>query len=275
MQFSNANSINIGRLVLQVVYYVHAYLEFLKEERIAGGESINVRVPTGNPGNILAAYFTERMGLSTDKLICASNDNRMLFDFFETGIYDESREFILATSPPMGIPASSNLEHLLYLSVGYDATETREFAEALKASGRYTVTEEMRKTTCGFAGSHATQERVAARIRPSYEKTDHVIDTHTAATSEIYEDYRKKSGDKAPTVIANTASPLRFSRTVMETIMGNISKFDDFAILELSHDKAGVPLPPAVEEIRRAEVRHNRSCKPTEMESMARSILFE
>ena len=275
VQLSSANSINIGRLVPQIVYYVHAYLELLKEEKVAEGESINVCVPTGNFGNILAAYFAKRMGLPIDKLICASNDNKVLFDFFETGVYDKNREFILTTSPSMDILVSSNLERLLYLSAGCDAAKTRELMEALKTSGKYAVTEEMRQATRDFAGGYATQEEVAARIRSLYEKTGYVIDTHTAVASKVYEDYRKKSGDKTPTVIASTASPFKFSRAVMEAIAGDVSKLDDFAVLELLRDKAGVPFPPAVEEIRHAEIRHNRSCKPAEMEAMVRSILFE
>ena len=275
MQLSSANSINIGRLVPQIVYYVHAYLELLKEEKISEGEKINVCVPTGNFGNILAAYFAKRMGLPIDKLLCASNDNKVLFDFFETGVYDKNRDFILTTSPSMDILVSSNLERLLYLSAGCDAAKTRELMEALKTSGKYAVTEEMRKATCDFAGGYATQEEVAARIRSLYEKTGYVIDTHTAVASKVYEDYRKKSGDKTPTVIASTASPFKFSRAVMEAIVGDVSKLDDFAVLELLRDKAGVPFPPAVEEIRHAKIRHNRSCKPADMESMVRSILFE
>ena len=275
VQLSSANSINIGRLVPQIVYYVHAYLELLKEEKVAEGESINVCVPTGNFGNILAAYFAKRMGLPIDKLICASNDNKVLFDFFETGVYDKNREFILTTSPSMDILVSSNLERLLYLSAGCDAAKTRELMEALKTSGKYAVTEEMRQATRDFAGGYATQEEVAARIRSLYEKTGYVIDTHTAVASKVYEDYRKKSGDKTPTVIASTASPFKFSRAVMEAIAGDVSKLDDFAVLELLRDKAGVAFPPAVEEIRHAEIRHNRSCKPAEMEAMVRSILFE
>ena len=267
VQLSSANSINIGRLVPQIVYYVHAYLELLKEEKIAEGEKINVCVPTGNFGNILAAYFAKRMGLPIDKLICASNDNKVLFD--------KNREFILTTSPSMDILVSSNLERLLYLSAGCDAAKTRELMEALKTSGKYAVTEEMRQATRDFAGGYATQEEVAARIRSLYEKTGYVIDTHTAVASKVYEDYRKKSGDKTPTVIASTASPFKFSRAVMEAIAGDVSKLDDFAVLELLRDKAGVPFPPAVEEIRHAEIRHNRSCKPAEMEAMVRSILFE
>ena len=215
------------------------------------------------------------MGLPIDKLICASNDNKVLFDFFETGVYDKNRDFILTTSPSMDILVSSNLERLLYLSAGCDAAKTRELMEALKTSGKYAVTEEMRQATRDFAGGYATQEEVAARIRSLYEKTGYVIDTHTAVASKVYEDYRNKTGDKTPTVIASTASPFKFSRAVMEAIAGDVSKLDDFAVLELLRDKAGVPFPPAVEEIRHAEIRHNRSCKPADMESMVRSILFE
>ena len=275
VQLSSANSINIGRLVPQIVYYVHAYLELLKEGRIAEGAAINVCVPTGNFGNILAAYFAKQMGLPIQKLICASNDNKVLFDFFETGIYDKNRDFILTTSPSMDILVSSNLERLLYLSAGCDAAKTRELMEALKTGGRYAVTEAMRKAISDFVGGYAIQTEVAARIKALYEKTGYVIDTHTAVASKVYEDYRKQSGDVTPTVIASTASPFKFSRAVMEAIAGDVSGLDDTAVLELLRDKAGVPFPPAVEEVRHAEIRHNRSCTPAEMEAMVRTILFD
>lgn len=274
VQLSSANSINIGRLVPQIVYYVHAYLELLKEEKITEGEKINVCVPTGNFGNILAAYFAKRMGLPIDKLICASNDNKVLFDFFETGVYDKNREFILTTSPSMDILVSSNLERLLYLSAGCDAAKTKALMEALQSGGKYALSAEMRAAMADFAGGFATQEEVAERIRSLYEKTGYVIDTHTAVASKVYEDYRKTSGDTKPTVIASTASPFKFSRAVMEAIAGDVSALDDFAVLDELRKKAGIPFPPAVEEIRDAEVRHTRSCKPEEMKEEVRDILF-
>ena len=274
VQLSSANSINIGRLVPQIVYYVHAYLELLKEEKITEGEEINVCVPTGNFGNILAAYFAKRMGLPIDKLICASNDNKVLFDFFETGVYDKNRDFILTTSPSMDILVSSNLERLLYLSAGCDAAKTKALMEALQSGGKYALSAEMRAAMADFAGGFATQEEVAERIRSLYEKTGYVIDTHAAVASKVYDDYRKTSGDTKPTVIASTASPFKFSRAVMEAIAGDVSALDDFAVLDELRKKAGIPFPPAVEEIRNAEVRHTRSCKPEEMKEQVREILF-
>ena len=274
-KLSSANSINWGRLVPQIVYYFSAYADLLAAQKIQAGDTVNFTVPTGNFGNILAGYYAKRMGLPVGKLVCASNENNVLTDFLRRGIYDRRRPFYQTMSPSMDILVSSNLERLLYLSADCDAAKTRELMEALKTSGKYAVTEEMRKATCDFAGGYATQEEVAARIRSLYEKTGYVIDTHTAVASKVYEDYRKKSGDKTPTVIASTASPFKFSRAVMEAIVGDVSKLDDFAVLELLRDKAGVPFPPAVEEIRHAKIRHNRSCKPADMESMVRSILFE
>ena len=273
-KLSSANSINWGRLVPQIVYYFSAYADLLAAQKIQAGDTVNFTVPTGNFGNILAAYFAKRMGLPIDKLICASNDNKVLFDFFETGVYDKNREFILTTSPSMDILVSSNLERLLYLSAGCDAAKTKALMEELQSGGKYALSAEMRAAMADFTGGFATQEEVAERIRSLYEKTGYVIDTHTAVASKVYEDYRKKSGDTKPTVIASTASPFKFSRAVMEAIAGDVSALDDFAVLDELREKAGLPFPPAVEEIRNAEVRHTRSCKPEEMKEQVREILF-
>lgn len=273
IQLSSANSINIGRLVPQVVYYVWSYLKLREAEEIEKGEQINVCVPTGNFGNILAAYFAKCMGLPVKKLICASNDNKVLFDFFRTGRYDRNREFILTSSPSMDILVSSNLERLLYMSCGGDAAENRVMMRQLKSVGRYRVTLDMRERMKDFVGYYADQEEVAARIRELYENTGYVIDTHTAVASAVYEKYRAESGDETKTVIASTASPFKFSRAVMTAIRGELGEMDDWEILELLKETAGIPLPPAVEEIREAEIRHRRECDPDAMEQEVADIL--
>ena len=273
IQLSSANSINIGRLVPQVVYYVWAYLKLRENGEIAEGEKINVCVPTGNFGNILAAYFAKHCGLPVDKLICASNDNNVLTDFFNTGVYDKNRDFMITTSPSMDILVSSNLERLLYLASGCDTAEDRVLMRLLKETGKYRIPQKMRDAMVDFRGGCAVQEEVAARIRDLYEKSGYVIDTHTGVASAVYEKYRKETGDETKTVIASTASPFKFSRAVMSAIQGDVSGLDDWEVIDLLSEKAGIPIPPAVEEIRTAEVRHRTECDPDKMEETVAKLL--
>ena len=219
-QFSSANSINIGRLVPQIVYYVYAYAKLLENGEIQEGEQINVTVPTGNFGNILAAYFAKQMGLPIDKLICASNDNKVLYDFFKTGVYDRRREFILTNSPSMDILISSNLERLIYLSTGCDGEKTGRLMKDLAEKGMYEIT-----------------------------------------------------GDTKKTVIASTASPYKFSRSVVEAIEGPGSSEDEFTYIDRLNAISGVALPQAVEEIKSAPVRHHMECEKDGMKETVRGIL--
>ena len=272
-QFSSANSINIGRLVPQVVYYVNAYAKLLENEEIEDGEKINVVVPTGNFGNILAAYYAKQMGVPIDKLVCASNDNKVLFDFFQTGDYDRNREFILTTSPSMDILISSNLERLIYLSTGCDAEETKKRMEELSKDGKYSVTGEMRARMADFVGGYADQAANAAEIKRLYDETGYMIDTHTGVASCVYHNYVKETGDTKKTVIASTASPYKFSRSVMEAIFGSEEGKGEFELIDEMEKASGVKIPQAIEEIRKAEIRHNRQCKPEEMEKTVSEIL--
>lgn len=272
-QLSSANSINIGRLVPQVVYYVYAYAKLLAEGEIADGEKINITVPTGNFGNILAAYFAKQMGLPVDKLICASNDNKVLFDFFRTGTYDRKREFILTTSPSMDILISSNLERLIYLSCGCDAAKTKELMTELSRDGAYTVTEEMKGRMADFWGGYADQAANAAEIKHLYDETGYMIDTHTGVASCVYRNYVKETGDTKKTVIASTASPYKFSGSVMEAIFGKSEGKDEFVLIDEMAKASGVAIPQAIEEIRTAPIRHNRQCAPAEMEQTVADIL--
>ena len=182
-QFSSANSINIGRLVPQVVYYVYAYAKLLQNEEIAEDEEINVVVPTGNFGNILAAYYAKNMGIPIAKLICASNENKVLYDFFQTGTYDRNREFVLTTSPSMDILISSNLERLIYKISGEDARKDTDLMTELKTKGSYAITGEMKANLADFAAGYATEEQVAKTIHDIYEDTGYVMDTHTAVAA--------------------------------------------------------------------------------------------
>ena len=272
-QFSSANSINIGRLVPQVVYYVYAYANLVKNGEIADGEKINVTVPTGNFGNILAAYFAKQMGVPIDKLICASNDNKVLYDFFKTGVYDKNRPFILTSSPSMDILISSNLERLIYLSTGCDAEKNAELMENLSRNGAYTITEEMKKAMSDFWGGFATQEEDGAMIRKVFKETGYLMDTHTGVGAAVYQKYQKETGDQTKTVIASTASPYKFSRSVMEAIAGPQDEADEFALIDKMSRLSGTEIPQAVEEIRTAPIRHNRECSVEAMKAEVKDIL--
>ncbi len=272
-QFSSANSINIGRLVPQIVYYVYAYAQLLKEGRIADGEAINVVVPTGNFGNILAAFYAKNMGLPIKKLICASNDNKVLYDFFETGVYDRNREFVLTTSPSMDILISSNLERLIYRIAGNDAEKNAALMAALSGQGKYEITAEMKEKLADFYGNYATEKETAATIKELYEETGYVIDTHTAVAATVYNKYKAQTKDEAKTVIASTASPFKFTRSVMEAIDEKYASMDDFALVDELSKLANVKVPNAIEEIRTAPVLHDRVCDKEEMKAVVKEFL--
>ena len=212
-------------------------------------------------------------GLPVGRLICASNDNKVLYDFFRTGIYDRKREFILTSSPSMDILISSNLERLIYLSTGCDAAKTRELMEELTRDGKYTVTDDMRERMADFSGGYATQEENAAEIKRLFDDTGYMIDTHTGVASCVYRKYVKETNDTAKTVIASTASPYKFSRSVMEAIYGSEEGKDEFELIDEMEKASGVAVPAAIEEIRNAEIRHNIQCTPDTMESTVADIL--
>ncbi len=272
-QFSSANSINIGRLVPQIVYYVYAYTRLLGEGRVKAGEEINVVVPTGNFGNILAAYYAKEMGLPIHKLICASNDNKVLYDFFSTGTYDKNREFVLTTSPSMDILVSSNLERLIYKIAGEDAAQNAELMRQLSAGGVYSITDTMREGLKDFVGGCATVSETKETIRHIYEKDQYVIDPHTAVAACVYEKYVQESGDDHVTVIASTASPYKFTRSVMEAIDPASADEEDFALADRLSELSGVKVPAAVEEIRNAPVLHKTVCEKEEMTNVILEFL--
>lgn len=272
-QLSSANSINIGRLVPQIVYYVYAYAKLVQNGEIENGDEINITVPTGNFGNILAAYFAKQMGIPVKTLICASNDNKVLYDFFQTGTYDKKRDFILTTSPSMDILVSSNLERLIYLSTGCDAAVSKVLMEELGKNGEYTVTNEMRAVMKDFVGGYATEAENAAEIKKVYDDTGYMIDTHTGVASAVYRKYAAATGDAAATVIASTASPYKFSHSVMEAVFGDQGGKDEFAIIDELCEASSVSVPNAVEEIRNAEIRHRRECDADKMEMTVAEIL--
>ena len=272
-QFSSANSINIGRLVPQVVYYVYAYSKLYAEGEIEKGEKINVVVPTGNFGNILAAYYAKNMGLPIDKLICASNDNKVLYDFFETGSYDKNREFILTTSPSMDILISSNLERLIYKIAGCDAAKNKELMTALSTSGKYEISDEMKAELKDFYGNYATEAETAEVIKSIYENTGYIIDTHTAVAAKVYKKYKEATGDTTKSVIASTASPFKFTRSVMNAIDSKYDAMGDFELVDELSKIGNVDVPRAIEEIRTAPVLHDTVCEVNEMTNEVKKFL--
>ena len=272
-QFSSANSINIGRLVPQICYYVYAYGTLLGEGKIARGEVVNVVVPTGNFGNILAAFYAKKMGLPIGKLICASNENKVLFDFFRTGTYDRNREFVLTASPSMDILISSNLERLIYRIAGNDSGETAELMGALNGAGKYEITEEMKSALGDFYGNYATEAETEAEIRRLYEEWGYVIDTHTAVASAVYRKYREETGDRTRTMIASTASPYKFAGSVMKAMGGAYEGEGVFTPVDALNRVFGVEIPGAVEELRTAPVLHERQCEAGEMKDVVRGFL--
>ena len=272
-QFSSANSINIGRLVPQIVYYVYAYAKLLENEVIADGEELNVTVPTGNFGNILAAYYAKQMGVPIGKLICASNENKVLFDFFQTGTYDRNRKFVLTSSPSMDILISSNLERLIYTISGQDAKKDSELMEQLKENGKYEITAEMKEKLKDFAGGYATEEETKAAIHEVYKKTGYVMDTHTAVASHVSREYRKESGDNRKMLVASTASPYKFVRSVMSAIDETYAQMDEFALIGELEKASNMDVPGAIKEILHAEIRHTRECDADKMKDTVKDIL--
>ena len=272
-QFSSANSINIGRLVPQVAYYVYAYAKLYAEGKLAKDQKMNVVVPTGNFGNILAAYYAKNMGLPIAKLICASNENKVLFDFFKTGEYDKNRDFILTSSPSMDILISSNLERLIYKIAGNSSEKNSELMNDLATKGKYTITDEMKAELDDFYGNYATEEETAKVIKDTYEKTGYVMDTHTAVAASTYKKYVAETNDDAVTVIASTASPFKFARSVMDAINPEYDKLDDFKLIDELSKIANVKIPNAIEEIRNAEVRHNNLVEVDGMEAIVKKFL--
>lgn len=272
-QFSSANSINIGRLVPQVVYYVYAYAKLLGEGKIADGEPINVVVPTGNFGNILAAYFAKSMGVPIAKLICASNENKVLFDFFRTGVYDRNRDFVLTSSPSMDILISSNLERLIYLIAGKDAEKNKELMLQLSSSGTYKISTEMQEKLQDFYGGYANESETAETIASLYRNCGYVIDPHTAVASCVYKKYRAETKDETKTVIASTASPYKFTRSVMNALGKSDAQADDFILADRLCALSGVKVPEAIEGIRTAPVLHNTVCGKEEMADVVKRYL--
>ncbi|MBR5376081.1 MAG: threonine synthase [Lachnospiraceae bacterium] len=270
--FSSANSINIGRLIPQIVYYVYAYCRLLSDGRINEHDRINICVPTGNFGNILAAYYAKRMGLPVNRLICASNENKVLFDFLKTGVYDKNRPFILTCSPSMDILISSNLERLIYHLAGDDDEKCAALMKELANGGRYEIDDAMKEGLSDFLEGFATQEQTFSQIRKLYEDTGYVIDPHTAVASFVYSSLKDTlTGEE--TVVASTASPFKFAKSVMSAIRPDLSGKDDLDLIDELASVSNTEVPAAIKEIKNAPVRHKTETEKEEIKKAVTGFL--
>lgn len=272
LQFSSANSMNIGRLVPQIVYYVYAYAQLVKTGQIQAGEAVNFAVPTGNFGNILAAYYAKQIGLPVGKLICASNENNVLTDFFKTQVYDKKRSFKVTSSPSMDILVSSNLERLIFHLLGNSAEKTADLMKSLNQHGQYELTDFDPAILELFAAEYATEVETAAEIKRVYEASDYIEDPHTAVASAVYQKYRTATGDETTTVIASTASPYKFPVVAVEAVTGQAG-LSDFEALAKLHELSDVVVPPAVDGLENAQVRHKTTVAADQMQAAVESYL--
>lgn len=259
MMLSSANSINWGRLAPQIAYYVSAYCDMVKSGAVKMGEKINICVPTGNFGNILAAYIAKRMGLPVNKFICASNRNNVLTDFFKkNGVYDKNRDFYTTTSPSMDILISSNLERLLFFASDFDDKLVAGLMQSLNNDGSYQTPEAVfAKIAADFDAGCCDDKQTAETIRALWEREHYLADTHTAVAVRVYEDYRARTGDQTPTVIASTASPFKFCRSVIEALGGTLEK-DDVSQLAVLTDLTGVAAPAPLAALADKQPRFDR-----------------
>jgi len=271
--FSSANSINVGRLIPQTVYYFYAYLNMLGKGEIKNDEKINIAVPTGNFGDILAAYYAKEMGLPVNKLICASNENKVLTDFFNTGVYDKQRELIMTISPSMDILVSSNLERLLWVISGRDAQQVKELMNSLKEKGYYRINSETKEKLKDFYGGFAPQEESRQYVKEVFEKSKYLIDPHTAVAYAVYKKYIKETGDKTKTVIVATASPFKFTKSVMESIDSRYKKFNDFELIDKMAKLSHIPIPHGIRDIEKKPIRHKIVCEKGEIRTKIVEIL--
>ncbi len=274
LAFSSANSINWGRLAPQIVYYFYGYNALCGKKAIQMGDKVNIAVPTGNFGNILAAYIAGKMGLPIHKLICASNSNNVLTDFIKTGCYDRNRQFFTTISPSMDILISSNLERLLYYFSDGDSGLVKDWMNQLKTSGRYQVNGSTAEKICGeFFGGYASETQTMAQIRKVFQEKNMIIDPHTAVGVEVHEQYLRDSGDNTPVLIASTASPFKFNASVFKALGEEVDGINEFALLEKLESLAGFKIPRSLAELAQKNIRHSEGCAKEEMGKVVQKIL--
>jgi threonine synthase len=261
---SSANSINWGRLLPQIAYYFYSYADLLSEGKIASGAPVNFVVPTGNFGNILAGEYARMMGLPINTLICASNANNVLTDFFRTGKYDSRRAFYRTMSPSMDILVSSNLERLLFIRSGMDDEKVRFWMQALSGGGAYDVAELRQAMTQGYYAAQASEDETLRAIAQVFEKHNYLMDPHTAVGYHVYRQYLEGTGDETPTVLLSTASPYKFCDSVLRAVQGNAPK-DAWEAVDKVAELSGISVPPALEALRNAPILHKTVCEPDEM----------
>lgn len=272
--FSSANSINWGRLAPQIIYYVSTYAELVKDGEIQYGDTVNVVVPTGNFGNILAAYYAKQMGIPFGKLICASNANNILTDFINTGIYDRNRPFITTVSPSMDILISSNLERLLYHLTGENDALINEWFTALKTDGKYEVTADVKaKIADTFYAGCCDDVQTKATIKEVFDNYSYLMDTHTAVAYRVYEDYKEKTGDNTKTIIASTANPYKFSNAVFEALDGDCTGKDEFTIIEELEKMSNTTIPQALADTKNKIIRFTGCVESKDMPQVVLDFL--
>ena len=270
---SSANSINWGRILPQVVYYISAYCDLLRDGEIQMGDKVNFCVPTGNFGDILAAYYAKRMGLPVGKLICASNKNDVLTDFLRTGVYNKNRPFHTTMSPSMDILVSSNLERLLFDLSGENDAEVRGYMEALNAGGKYEVSETIKAALKdAFWGGYCDEAGTSETIARYYKDCGYLIDTHTAVAAGVMEQYRKETGDKTMTVFVSTASPYKFCDNVLRAI-GEEPQGDGVELLDQLHEKTGVAVPRRLAAMKGKARRFDLTAEKAEMDGVVLDFL--
>jgi len=274
MMFSSANSINWGRLLPQIVYYVSAYCDLVARGSIKLGDNINIVVPTGNFGNILAAYYAKKMGLPVSRLICASNKNKVLTDFIQTGVYNKNREFYTTTSPSMDILISSNLERLLYDLSGRDDNEIKRLMSDLATKGEYRVSAAIADSIQSlFHAGWCDDIQTADTIKDVFKKNGYLLDTHTAVAVKVYMSYREQTGDNTPVVIASTANPYKFSASVLQALGEDFESSDEFAKMDKLYDITSFEIPEPLLSIKGKAVRFANVCNPSDMEQAVYSLL--
>lgn len=270
---SSANSINIGRLVPQIVYYFYGYFKLVKEGKIKDGEEINVVVPTGNFGNILASYYAKRMGLPIHKFICASNDNKVLADFFKSGSYDKRRELILTESPSMDILVSSNLERLLFEGSGRNSEEIKGLMESLNNEGVYKISDKLKSFLKEFYGEFATQEEVDKAIGDIYRNENYLMDTHTAVAKVVHNKYIKETKDERQVLIASTASPYKFPRSICNALGMDVKDISDFEVVNKLFKETKIAIPVNLKDLDKKKVLHDEVWEKDKMREALLSYL--